>query len=295
MISTQENTVLEKVRSIDLSGLNWEDVHVFTVAARSQSYRQAASTLGITHSTVRRRVASLEASLGFRLFQSATAGLRPTVQAQELLLAARGVEDAMTGFVRQARAADTHFRGPMTATMSVNTALGLAPALTSFAKRWPEIVLTVHTSTDFADLGAMEADVAIRGLPMDSSTDPSLVGKRAATAYHAAYGIEDVEGWIASDDDPSWPSRTPFPDLPVRSVMPEIALRLEACRLGLGMAMLPCFLGDSHLPRRSKPTPFLDIWVLVHPDLRRNERLKLFRDEMIKAISEHSEQLRGGE
>lgn len=278
---------------MDLDDLNWEDVRAFAVASRSQSYRQAAARLGTTHPTVRRRLASLEAATGFRLFQRDVPGLQPTMEGQELLEAVREVEQAMGGFARRARAADARAKGPIRATMSISTALGLAPAFAAFSKAWPEIALIVDTRVDFADLRAMEADVAIRGMVRGSRTDPSLAGRRAVVASQATYGAADADCWIASSPDPEWPSSTPFPDLPVRFVMPEVSLRLEACRLGMGMAVLPCFVADPHLERQSPPEEGYEVWVLVHPDMRQNPRLKLFRDAMVEALQSHAEALRG--
>ena len=70
----------------------------------------------------------------------------------------------------------------------------------------------------------------------------------------------------------------------IRGAMLDGEVQKAACAAGMGMAMLPCFFGDPTLPRRSEPEPGLDIWVLVHPDLRRNPRVRLFRDAMIKAL-----------
>lgn len=238
-------------------------------------------------------MASLEASLGLALFRREMPGLKPTAQGEVLLRSARVIEDAMLGFARQAHGANTQLRGPITATMSLSMAVGLAPSLAAFARQWPEVILTVKTTTDRADLKAMEADVAIRALSVGTHPDPSLVGRGTAVLNEAAYGSEGVEGGIASSDDPNWAAGTPFPDLPVRFVMPEVALRFEACRLGMGMAMLPCFLGDRHIPRRSEPAPLYKFWVLVHPDLRRNPRLKAFREAMVESITVHADQLRG--
>lgn len=278
---------------MDLDDLNWEDVRAFVVASRSQSYRQAAARLGTTHPTVRRRLASLEASTGFRLFQRDVPGLKTTMEGQELLDAAREVERAMADFARRARAADAGIRGPIKVTMSISMALGLAPAIAAFAEAWPEILLTVDTRPDFVDLGAMEADVAIRGVTGGRPPDPTLAGRRAVAARQAAYGAPDARCWIASSPDPTWPEGTPFPGLPVRFVMPEISVRTEACRRGMGMAILPCFVGDPHLPRQSDPEPGYDVWVLVHPDMRQNPRLKLFRDAMVEALRGHAEALHG--
>ena len=71
------------------------------------------------------------------------------------------------------------------------------------------------------------------------------------------------------------------------------ALLRSACAAGLGMARLPCFLADGHLERRTEPEPGLDIWVLVHPDLRRNPRLRLFRDMVVDALKQQRDRLEG--
>ena len=62
------------------------------------------------------------------------------------------------------------------------------------------------------------------------------------------------------------------------------SMQRKACAAGMGMARLPCFIADGHVERRTEPDPGLDIWVLVHPDLRRNPRLRVYRDEMVKAL-----------
>jgi DNA-binding transcriptional LysR family regulator len=277
---------------MNVDDLNWEDVRAFAVASRSQSYRDAAVRLGTTHPTVRRRVAALEAATGLRLFQRDVTGLKPTAAGQALLEAVGDIEQAIVCFARRARGAVAH-HGPIRATMSIATALGLAPAMAAFADAWPEIALTVDTRSEFVDLQKMEADVAIRCVPAGSQPDPALAGRRAVVASQCVYGGPDARCWIASAPDPAWPASTPFPDLPVRFVIPEVSLRLEACRLGMGMAVLPCFAADRHLPRRSDPEPGYEIWVLVHPDLRQNPRLKLFRDAMVEALQAEALALRG--
>ena len=70
-------------------------------------------------------------------------------------------------------------------------------------------------------------------------------------------------------------------------------LRTHACRIGVGLAEIPCFLLDPHVPRLSEPVAAFEVWVLVHPDLQRNPRLKLFRDAMVDALQRHGPLLRG--
>ncbi|MFC2292037.1 MAG: LysR family transcriptional regulator, partial [Kingella oralis] len=47
---------------------DWDDLHCFTVLVEKQTLTAAAETLGVQHSTISRRIARLEATLGLRLF-----------------------------------------------------------------------------------------------------------------------------------------------------------------------------------------------------------------------------------
>ena len=167
------------------------------------------------------------------------------------------------------------------------------PDLVAFATRWPEIELHVQTASRISDLAHREADVAIRILPVGQSPSEELAGSLAATAYRAIHGTG--ESWIG------WQTRprsldghdAGFADLPVRGYMEDIAVQRAACMAGLGLARLPCFSADPYRPRRSEPEPRGDIWVLVHPDLRRNARLRLFRDHVVEALNGHAPRLSG--
>ena len=61
----------------------------------------------------------------------------------------------------------------------------------------------------------------------------------------------------------------------------------------MGLSLLPCHLADATLERRSEPQPAFDLWVLVHPDLRRSPRLRLFRDEVVAALQRLRPRLEG--
>ena len=264
--------------------LDWEDIRAFAVALESSSYRQAAERLGTTHPTVRRRLASLEASTGLRLFQRDVPGLHATSEGRQLVDAAREVERSVQAFARQARAADARARGAVKVTIAMSTAMLLAPAIAAFCASWPEIQVIVDTDEAFADLASLEADIAVRAYAGGRRPDPSLAGRHAVSAMQAVYGDPGARCWIATADTPEWVTTTPFPDLPVRAVISEAHLRFEACRLGMGLAVLPCVLGDPCLSRRSEPEHGYDVWVLVHPDARHNARFKLFRDAMVAAL-----------
>ena len=63
------------------ASLDWEDVRFFTALARHSTLAATARALGVTHTTVSRRLANLEATLGHSLF---------TRSAQDFVLNAAG-------------------------------------------------------------------------------------------------------------------------------------------------------------------------------------------------------------
>ena len=56
--------------------LNWDDLRVFLHAARAGNLSQTAKRLRLDHSTVSRRIAQLEASLGIAVFERHRTGLK---------------------------------------------------------------------------------------------------------------------------------------------------------------------------------------------------------------------------
>jgi DNA-binding transcriptional LysR family regulator len=266
--------------------LNWDDVRVFLAVLRASSARKAADDLGVSRPTVSRRLEAFEARLGLELFERRSDGLHATAAATELLPAAEAAERALMRVSRAAQAADPHIRGPIrVAVPAIVAADLLMPDLVAFAKAWPEIELYFSGSYDLADHARREADVAIRFMPVGKLPSEELTGRKVGNAYQAIYGSGDQ--WIGQyrhRREQSWVADTEFPELPVRGRIFDGEILRSAVVHGLGMARLPCFMADPRLRRRSKPEPGFDVWILVHPDLRKNPRLRLFRDAMLKAF-----------
>lgn len=274
--------------------LHWDDVHTFLVAMRAKSLREVADELDISHPTAGRRLTALEERFGLKLFHRRPDGLHATQEAITLLPSAEAVERSMLSLERQSQGLDPELRGPVRVTLPQNLATDLLmPDFAAFMQEWPDIQLHVHTTSSIANLSQQEADVAIRIVPVGQSPSAELAGRKAATAYRAIYGTGDA--WIG------WRSRPrslggdegEFAGLPVRGFMEDIALQRAACAAGLGLARLPCFSAEPLLPRRTDPEPGGDIWVLVHPDLRHNPRLRLFRDTVVEALKRHQPRLAG--
>ena len=67
---------------VQLSTIDWDDLRLFLELTRRGSARGAAQALGLSHSTVVRRVERLESGLGARLFDRDFTGYRPTPAGQ---------------------------------------------------------------------------------------------------------------------------------------------------------------------------------------------------------------------
>jgi DNA-binding transcriptional LysR family regulator len=275
--------------------MNWDDVRVFLTAMRASSLRQAADQLGVSHPTARRRLNALEARLGLRLFDRRTDGLHATVQAVELLSAAEEVEHAMLALSRVAQAADPELQGPVHVSLPDMVATDLLMEdLVAFSRRWPKIELNVQTSFAVADLSRREADVAVRLMPHGKSPDLDLAGRLAGTVHTATYGTPDRWiGWRGGQYDAEWIKHSAFPELPATAVLHDAMLQRSACAAGLGLTTLPCFFAEPLLQRRTDPKPFFDLWVLVHPDLRKNPRLRVFRDAVVQSVQRQRARLEG--
>lgn len=274
--------------------MNWDDVRIFLATMRAGSLRQVAEDLGISHPTASRRLSALERRMGLVLFHRGSHGLEPTPEALELMQAAQEVERAMLALERVAAAADPALRGPVRLTTSMALATDLLmPDLLAFQHQYPELSLDVAAGSGIQDLAQREADVAIRILPMGSSPAKELAGRKAAVAYRAVYG--SGESWIGWQGGPrSLRSQDPeLSALPIRSSMRGIALQRAACAAGFGLAWLPCFYAEPLLERRTEPEPGGEIWVLVHPDLRKNPRLRVFRDRMVEVLKRYQPRLAG--
>jgi DNA-binding transcriptional LysR family regulator len=276
------------------STLDWDDVRVFLAMMRAASLRRAAQDLGISRPTAGRHLDALEERLGMKLFDRRPDGLHATAEAGELVAAAEEVERSMLALERTAQAVTPGLRGAVRVTLPAVAGELLMPDLVGFCRRWPEIELALLPGYDLSSLAEREADVAIRFMPHGQSPDAELAGRKAATAASAVYGEGDC--WIGlhgGERDAAWVKASPFPDLPVRGAIYDGSLLRAACANGLGLALLPCFMADGVLPRVTEPQVSFDVWVLVHPDLRRNPRLRIFRDAMVEAIQRHRPALEG--
>lgn len=289
---------------------NWDDRRFFLAVAREGSLNKAAEKLSVNRSTVLRRITAFEKELGVRLFERLPNGYFTTAAGEEMMRAAERMEDAVNDADRVLAGRDAKLCG--TIRVSVSGALAtyvLMPDITAFNQAHPEIRLEILTTFDMPDLARREADVAIR-----ISNDPpdDLVGRRVVKVARAAYvGKQNLPhvknsapglplSWIGWSLEPS--SRQLFEesnysDLPVDTIISDPYTTVRALRCGMGMSILPCFMGDSEPELYRMPPGNLliqtDLWVLTHQDLRNAARIQIFTNFLVEALSRQRDLLEG--
>ena len=75
----------------------------------------------------------------------------------------------------------------------------------------------------------------------------------------------------------------------------EIDSQFKAAILGKGIAILPCLIGDTNdqLVRISPSYHRIDHWLLCHKDLRKNKRMRLFREFIVNLFESNQDLIMG--
>lgn len=287
--------------------MDWDDIKVMLALARKGSARGAAQVLGVSNSTVTRRLDELEHTLKTHLFDRTPDGYRMTAAAEQLLPTAEHVEELILAAERRIHGEDQHLEGPIRVTLPDAGGMGaLMHRLARFAEEYPGIDLEVSASTEALDLSRREADIAVRVMPAGVKPPDYLIGRYLSPLTASAYVHRD----LLREDDPadvshlSWVGKAPagqkedwlvntdFPDHPVRHAILDLSLVVAAARARMGMVYMPCFMASDEEKIVRVPGARIvhhsDMWVLTHKDLRLSARLRALRE----VIAEEFERLR---
>jgi len=268
--------------------MNWDDLRAFLAVAQLGSLRRAADALGVTQPTIARRLRMLEVDLGLPLFERDRDGHRLTAAGVALLPEARSVETAALRFERRTHGLLDRLAEIIRVGAGEWAALLLARGLARVADG-PRIELVETTASSASD-GRIPEIVVRHGLPDAGDSLTRRVGSLGCAVYGVAefaYGramplasadlvtlpwlgfVEEQEHYVTM----RW-LREQMRDRPPSARLMRTDLMIEAAAGAVGVAVLPCFLGDAApgLVRLSAPIEALraDYWVVTHPDLSRN-------------------------
>jgi DNA-binding transcriptional LysR family regulator len=295
--------------------IDWNDLRYFLAVAKGGSTLAAGRTLRVSQTTVSRRIAALEGAIGVPLFEKRQAGYALTPAGDDLVAKAEQVEQAASAFSDAAQAHTRDLTGTVCLTVHEMIAVTLlVPLLRELHDLHPEIVIDIDSREQLLDLGAGEADIALRSTTA-TKQPAGVVGRRiclddwtlyCSRDYAAKHGFpkshEDLKAHslIGGGGPALWRHYLAW----VRELGLEgnVALHypspnglLAGVRSGFGIAVLPCIVADAEpdllrcFPPREGHGRML--WLLTHDRVRHTPRVRAVIDFLYERLSRHVRQL----
>lgn len=278
--------------------MDWNDLKYLLALKRAGTLAGAARELAVDHSTVSRRLAALEQSIGSQLLRRTPEGLSFTEAGDAAVAAAEAMQVAAGGLLHALSGADDRDAGVVRVTCAEGFIPYLAAESRALRDAHPELRLELLPSTAVLDLLRGEADVALRMFrPTEAALVARLVGHLgwslyASEGYLARRGrlesLGDLSGHelVAYDGElkkgfgPRW--------LEDNSRGATVAMRCDTVRgvvlainQGVGIGTIPCYLAASE-PSLRRLTPEVtanaEVFLVTAPDVHNLKRVRLVLD-----------------
>jgi DNA-binding transcriptional LysR family regulator len=230
-----------------------------------------------------------------------------------MLPLAEEVERAVNALARKVGGDDGRIEGTVRLTSSEVMSGFVLKNMGPLRGEHPALRIEVLSSNRSLDLTRGEADIAVRIAP---TAQPDLLVRKvaacgwslyAASSYADARGVLDDATTLAGHEiigyDDSLSGVPGALWLAEHGEGATTALRansivsaLNAALAGLGIAAIPCFLGDVESTlRRMTPTIIgnRDVFVVVHPDTARVARVRAVMDFLVDLYARHAQLLSG--
>ncbi|WP_155849867.1 LysR family transcriptional regulator, partial [Arthrobacter sp. H41] len=259
-----------------------QDLLILLAVAKSGRFTSAADSLGLNHTTVSRRIAALEKSLGGHVLLRSSGGWELTNLGRRAVRAAEGVADAV------AQLADDD-GGALTGVVRMSATDGFsayiaAPAFARLRAANPALSIEIVAATRRASQTRSGLDLeVVVGEPQVHRAEAVRLGAYVLGLYGARSYLEErgrpesvhevlahplvyfIDSMLQVDslDAP----RRLLPSMRDSLSSTNVFVHVEATRAGAGLGLLPCFMADRH-PDLVRLLPDdiaekLDYWLVV--------------------------------
>lgn len=282
--------------------MNWDDLKFVDAAARMRSLSGAARALNLSQPQLSRRLRQFEDKIGARLFERTPSGLKPTEAGLRLIplaadmraradAAERTLPDLAGSALRVVRIAVDEVRARI-----------IADNLAFLMEQLEGIEVELISSHHHADHENRGTELQIRNCLPESDT---LVARKLGLMTYAVYGAEtyisrhpqaatdlryDTCRWIGFAPDNLWyPAQARWldgrlsrrPDLRTNTM----TTALDMAAGGIGLALLPVFMGDQTPGLRRLTPPLAELTntehIVVHRDLKREPAVRRTIDAVV--------------
>jgi DNA-binding transcriptional LysR family regulator len=284
---------------VKMQDLNWNDLRYVLAVARALA--PASRWLGVDETTVARRLSRVETSLGSKLFDRLDGVMQPTEAGQFVVHHAERMEIEIDLLKASASGTDAVASGTVRVTsipMIVNRLL--IPALPGLYMAYPRLRLEAIAEPRNLSLTRREADIALRLARPDR--EQNVIARRIGELTYSVYGPRNENPrdlpWITYEDGMESLPHVVWIDNAIKQDKAGLAslkvndseVVLHAIRAGLGKSLLPCVIGDAEpgLIRMDHAKSVLsrEVWLLVHPEIRKISRISIVIDWLGSTISQ---------
>ncbi len=286
--------------------VQWDDFKVILALSRGGSVAAAAREMQVDNTTITRRLAAIEESLGTQLLIRNSREFIWTYTGLAAVETAKSMEVAVSETIRAVASGKDEVSG----SVRVATAPSLVPILVKHVlpelrSAYPTLNVEFWGAFNRVDLARGEADLALR---FARPQEPDFIGRHATDVgwfVYAAQSYIDEQGQPV-DHEALRHHRLVLYVQQMHSVSPlswmekyhtknQEAARVDSLTLagsmvgsGEGIAVLPTFIGDhiSGLKRVfSEPIGVNSGWIVYHESMRNSARVSAVVDGLIKFFS----------
>lgn len=289
-----------------IRNVDWSLYRSFLAVMEAGSLSAAGRRLRISQPTMGRHIKALEAALEQSLFLRTPDGLSPTDAAVTLMPHAQALADAAAALTRVASGARDAMEGTVRiAASEVTAAEILPPILRDMMDRWPGLTIELAVSNGDEDIMRRAADIAVRmAAPQHEALVAKRIGAFALGLYaHPAYlhdrptprRVEDLEDHRLVGFDRPFAYTDIFRLSGQRIARDRFTLRSDSDMAQLAAIRAGCGIGVCHAPLsgglvrvlRADFAPEVEMWLLMHPDLRFLGRFDAAFSHLASALARH--------
>lgn len=291
------------VRARNAQKVDWSDMPFVLSVCEAGSLAGAARMMDVNHSTVYRRIEGVEERLGVRLFERHSHGYVMTPAGELFYSRAILLCNGINQIELELGGKDLRLEGQLTVTTTDSLLHCLTSIFSEFQQAHPNVDLRLLSDARSLDLTRRDADIAIRPT---LNPPEHWVGRKVSKILCASYVCEaywenvkeappEHLRWIMLDDDLD---QSPMSKITMMKKHQEARVTVvstvmgvfDAVKSGLGVAVLPCYLGEKEpsVLRLDDPENSVvwDLWLLAHPDVRRSARVHAFFEFAAKNITD---------
>jgi DNA-binding transcriptional LysR family regulator len=274
--------------------MDWDDFRFFAELVRHGNLSATARRLRADHSTVSRRIDSLERALKIKLFDRLPRGYVLTAEGERIAKRVSALEQAVFS-IQRLEGGEAAIEGRVRISAPPAFAsLWLVPRLAKLRRDHPGLVLNIIGATTAASLVRREADIAMRLLKPEHS---ALKTRSLGRLRYGIYGARTYLNTVAEEDrvflaydeelDASpqqrW-LRKVSGGRPIAILANDLVSMISAVRAGMGLAALPHIRVEGEKKLRcvaESEEATRELSLVYHPDIGRSARIRVVIDHLV--------------